>query len=163
MLRELYTHLKVIHMKLQDKLSDIDQSKLIVGSDEEFSTCKAIDICFPQATRVLRAKRLKDNALNNFRKCLPQPQVNHIIYKLYSPNGILSAETATTFTEMPQELSHTHIHIWHIYNGYLQIWRSICFSPNSNITGYHNNGLIMQYIFYQYSLIPVFQLYIRHF
>ena len=47
MLRELYTYLKVIHMKLQDKLSDIDQSKLIFCSYEEFSTSKAIDIMFP--------------------------------------------------------------------------------------------------------------------
>ena len=53
MLSELYAYLKVIHMKLQDKLSVIDQSKLSFCSDEEFSTCKAIDICFPQATRVL--------------------------------------------------------------------------------------------------------------
>ena len=80
MLRELYTctYLKVIHMKLQDKLSYIDQSKLILCSDEEFSTCKAIDICFPQTTRVLCAKHLKDNAVNQLSKCLPQPEVNRI-------------------------------------------------------------------------------------
>ena len=47
MLRELYTYLKEIHMKLQDKLSYIDQSKLILCSDEEFSTCKAIWHMFP--------------------------------------------------------------------------------------------------------------------
>ena len=71
MLSELYAYLKVIHMKLQDKLSVIDQSKLSFCSDEEFSTCQAIDICFPQATRVLCVKHLKDNAVNKLSKCRP--------------------------------------------------------------------------------------------
>ena len=98
MLRELYTYLKVMHIKLQDKLSDIDQSTLFFCSDEEFSTCKAVDICFQQATRVLCAKHLKDNSVNKLSKCFPQPEVNRIICKLFGPYGILSAETATSFT-----------------------------------------------------------------
>jgi transposase-like protein len=43
---------------------DTDQSKLIFGSDEEFAAVKALNLCFPRATRVFCAKHLKDNAID---------------------------------------------------------------------------------------------------
>jgi hypothetical protein len=49
-------------------------------------------MCFPRATRVLCAKHLKDNAIDNLRKSLPQPEVTEIVGKLFGPSGILSSE-----------------------------------------------------------------------
>ena len=43
---------------LQAKLADIDQTNFIFGSDEEFATVKAVNLSFPNATRVLCAKQI---------------------------------------------------------------------------------------------------------
>ena len=86
---------------------DTDQSKLIFGSDEEFAAVKALNPCFPRATRVLCVKHLKDNAIDNLRISLPQPEVNEIVSKLFGPSGILSSEDQVTFDELRDELTDT--------------------------------------------------------
>ena len=93
---------------LQSKLVDTDQSKLIFGSDEEFAAVKALNLCFPRATRVLCAKHLKDNAIDNLRKSLPKPEVTEIVSKLFGPSGILSSEDQVTFDELRDELTETY-------------------------------------------------------
>lgn len=93
---------------LQSKLVDTDQSKLIFGSDEEFAAVKTLNLCFPRATRVLCAKHLKDNAIDNLRKSLPQPEITEIVSKLFGPSGILSPEDQVTFDELRDELTDTY-------------------------------------------------------
>jgi hypothetical protein len=87
---------------------DTDQSKLIFGSDEEFAAVKALNLCFPRATRVLCAKHLKNNTIDNLRKSLPQPEVTEIVSKLFGPSGILSSEDQVTFDELRDELTDTY-------------------------------------------------------
>ena len=43
---------------LQAKLADIEKTNLIFGSDEEFAAVKAVNLSFPNATRVLCAKQI---------------------------------------------------------------------------------------------------------
>ena len=38
--------------------ADIDQTNIIFGSDEEFAAVKAVNLSFPNATRVLYAKQI---------------------------------------------------------------------------------------------------------
>jgi hypothetical protein len=93
---------------LQAKLADIDQTNLIFGSDEEFAAVKAVHLSFPNATRVLCAKHLKDNAIVNLGKSLPQPEVTKIITKLFGESGILASEDQVTFDEIRDELTHSY-------------------------------------------------------
>jgi hypothetical protein len=93
---------------LQSKLMDTDQSKLIFGSDEEFAAVKALNLCFPRATYYLCAKHWKDNAIDNLRKSLPQPEVTELVSKLFGPSGILSSEDQVTFDELRDELTDTY-------------------------------------------------------
>jgi len=62
---------------LQAKLADIDQTNLIFGSDEEFAAVKAVNLSFPNATRVLCAKHLKDNDIVNLGKS-PRLSVSYL-------------------------------------------------------------------------------------
>jgi hypothetical protein len=52
-------------------------------------------------------KHLKDNAIDNLRKSLPQPEVIEIVSKLFGPSGILSSEDQVTFDELRDELTDT--------------------------------------------------------
>ena len=81
---------------LQAKLANIDQTNLIFGSDEEFAAVKAVNLSFPNATRVLCAKSL------------PQPEVTKIITKLFGESGILASEDQVTFNEIRDELTHSY-------------------------------------------------------
>ena len=65
-------------------------------------------VFFPRATCVLCAKHLKDNAIDNLRKSLPQPVVTDIVSKLFGPSGILSLEDQVTFDELRDELTDTY-------------------------------------------------------
>ena len=102
----LWVHKFTSH--LQAKLADIDQTNLIFGSDEEFAAVKAVHLSFPNATRVLCAKHLKDNAIVNLGKSLPQPEVTKIITKLFGESGILTSEDQVTFDEIRDELTHSY-------------------------------------------------------
>ena len=102
----LWVHKFTSH--LQAKLADIDQTNLIFGSDEEFAAVKAVHLSFPNATRVLCAKHLKDNAIVNLGKSLPQPEVTKIITKLFGESGILASEDQVTFNEIRDELTHSY-------------------------------------------------------
>jgi len=93
---------------LQAKLVDTDQTNLIFGSDEEFAAVKAMNLSFPNATRVLCAKHLKDNAVVNLSKSLPEPEVTKLVNQLFGPSGILSSEDQITFDEIRQELTDAH-------------------------------------------------------
>ena len=89
-------------------MADIDQTNLIFGSDEEFAAVKAVNLSFPNGTRVLCAKHLKDNAIVNLGKSLPQPEVTKIITKLFGESGILASEDQVTFDEIRDELTHSY-------------------------------------------------------
>jgi hypothetical protein len=64
---------------------------------------KAVHLSFPNATRVLCAKHLKDNAIVNLGKSLPQPEVTKIITKLFGESGILASEDQVTFDVFPSQ------------------------------------------------------------
>jgi hypothetical protein len=55
---------------LQAKLADIDQTNLIFGSDEEFAAVKAVNLSFPNATRVLCAKQINKTKNKKLKKKL---------------------------------------------------------------------------------------------
>ena len=76
---------------IQAKLADIDQTNLIFGSKEEFAAVKAVNVSFPNATCVLCAKHLNDNAIVNRGKSLFQPEVTNIISKLFGESDILAS------------------------------------------------------------------------
>ena len=62
-----------------------------------FAVVKGVNLSFPNATRVLCVKQLKDNAIVNLGKSLPQPEVTKIISKLSGESGILASEDQVTF------------------------------------------------------------------
>ena len=51
---------------------------------------------------------LKDNAIVNLGKSLPQPEVTKIITKLFGESGILASEDQVTFDEIRDELTHSY-------------------------------------------------------
>jgi hypothetical protein len=73
-----------------------------------FPSVRLFNLCFPRATRGLCAKHLKDNAIDNLRKSLPQPEVTEIVSQLFGPSGILSSEDQVTFDELRDELTETY-------------------------------------------------------
>ena len=97
-----------ITYQLQAKLADIDQTNLIFGSNEEFAAVKAVNVSFPNATCVLCAKHLKDNAIVNLDMSLFQPEVTKIISKLFGESGILASEDQVTFDKIRDELTHSY-------------------------------------------------------
>jgi hypothetical protein len=90
---------------LQAKLADTDQSNFIFGSDEESASLKTMALSFPHATRLLCTKHLKDNAADNLRKSLPQPEVTIILDRLFGADGILSSRDELTFDKIGSELT----------------------------------------------------------
>jgi hypothetical protein len=90
---------------LQAKLVDTDQSNFIFWSDEESASLKAMALSFPHATRLLCIKHLKDNAADNLRKTLPQPEVTIIVERLCGADGILSSRDELTFDKIGSELT----------------------------------------------------------
>ena len=89
---------------------------------------KALNLCFP---RVLCAKHVKDNAIDNLRKSLPQPEVTEIVSKLFGSSGILSSEDQVTFDELRDELTDTYSFL---------IWSSTCSGPVCDIPGFLDFG-----------------------
>ena len=90
---------------LEAKLVDTDQSNFIFGSDEESASLKAMALSFPHASRLLCTKHLKDNAADNLRKSLPQPEVTIIMERLCGADGILSSRDELTFDKIGSELT----------------------------------------------------------
>jgi hypothetical protein len=66
------------------------------------------NLSFPNTTCVLCAKHLKDNAIVNLGKSLPQPEVTKIITKLFGESGILASEDQVMFDEIRDELPHSY-------------------------------------------------------
>jgi hypothetical protein len=51
---------------------------------------------------------LKDNAIVNLGKSLPQTEVTKIISKLFGESGILASEDQVTFDKIRDELTHSY-------------------------------------------------------
>ena len=90
---------------LQAKLVDTDQSNFIFESDEESASLKAMALSVPHATRLLCTKHLKDNAADNLRKSLPQPELTTNLDRLFGADCILSSTDELTFNEIGSELT----------------------------------------------------------
>ena len=108
---------------LQAKLADIDQTNLIFGSDEEFAAVKAVHLSFPNATRVFCAKHLKDNAIVNLGKSLPQPEVTKIITKLFGESVFWLQKTRSRSTRFAMSWP-THMTYSTCLTGCFPIWSS---------------------------------------
>jgi hypothetical protein len=84
---------------------------------EEFAAVKALNLCFPRATRVLCAKHLKDNAIDNLRKSLPQPEVIEIVSKLFG---------ATIVVPKSRKPGPEHVLLQIRKESVRQVWDVVC-------------------------------------
>jgi hypothetical protein len=75
------------------------------GQMRSFAVVKGVNLSFLNAMRVLCAKHLKDNAIVNLGKSLPQPEVTKIISKLSGESGILASEDQVTFDEIRDDMT----------------------------------------------------------
>jgi hypothetical protein len=73
---------------------------VLVHTTLSLSRATSVHLSFPNATRVLCAKHLKDNAIVNLGKSLRQPEVTKIITKLFGESGILASEDQVTIDEI---------------------------------------------------------------
>ena len=85
-------------------------------------------LSFPNATRVFCVKHLKDNAIVNLDKSLPQPEVTKIISKLFGESDILVSEDQITFDEIRDELTHSY-DIHYLSNRLLPNLEQFAFKP----------------------------------
>jgi hypothetical protein len=77
-----------------------------IGSDDEGGLTKAIDNVFPNATRLLCSKHIKDNVTDNTKNKLPitKDQRSDIMSNLFGNNGIINADDTTDFDVRSENL-----------------------------------------------------------
>ena len=83
-----FSHVKA---RIQETVKNID---LRIGSDDESGLTKALDSVFPEATRLLCIKHMKDNVSEYLKNSLgsTDKQRSDIISKLFGSNGLVAAE-----------------------------------------------------------------------
>jgi hypothetical protein len=95
-----FSHVKA---RIQETVKNID---LRIGSDDESGLTKALDSVFPEATRLLRTKHMKDNMSEYLKNSLgsTDKQRSDIISKLFGSNGLAAAEDFFEFESKSENL-----------------------------------------------------------
>ena len=95
-----FSHVKA---RLDSNVQCID---IRIGSDDEGGLTKAIDNVFPNATRLLCSKHIKDNVTDHIKNKLPitKDQRSDIISTLFGDNGIINADDTTDFDVRSENL-----------------------------------------------------------
>ena len=77
-----------------------------IGSDDESGLTKALDSVFPEATRLLCTKHMKDNVSEYLKNSLSSTdkQRSDIISKLFGSNGLVAAEDCFEFESKSENL-----------------------------------------------------------
>ena len=77
-----------------------------IGSDDESGLTKALDSVFPEATRLLCTKHMKDNVSEYLKNALgsTDKQRSDIISKLFRSNGLAAAEDSFEFESNSENL-----------------------------------------------------------
>jgi hypothetical protein len=95
-----FSHVKA---RIQETVKNID---LRMGSDDESGLTKALDSVFPEATRLLCIKHMKDNVSEYLKNSIgsTDKQRSDIISKLFGSNGLVAAEDSFEFESMSGNL-----------------------------------------------------------
>ena len=95
-----FSHVKA---RLDSNVQCID---IRIGSDDEGGLTKAIDNVFPNATRLLCSKHIKDNVTDHIKNKLPitKDQRSDIMSNLFGDNGIINTEDTTDFDVRSENL-----------------------------------------------------------
>jgi hypothetical protein len=95
-----FSHVKA---RIQETVKNID---LRIGSDDESGLTKALDNVFPEATRLLCTKHMKDNVSEYLKNSLGSidKQRSDIISKLFGSNGLVAAEDSFEFESKSENL-----------------------------------------------------------
>ena len=98
---------------LASSLSDINTSKLVIGSDDEAALRKAIKFNFPSAKNMLCTRHLRENATHYLQNKvgLGQSERQSLLKSIFGTNGLTSAENFDIFedrlTSLKEEISVT--------------------------------------------------------
>ncbi|XP_062608451.1 uncharacterized protein LOC134270271 [Saccostrea cucullata] len=94
---------------LQGQLHDVDQSKIIFGTDGEKALTNAIESCFPASTHTLCTRHLKENLRHHLKNHLTNPDVQEIIDSIFNRStGLLTVESDLVYKEMENEIKEKH-------------------------------------------------------
>ena len=85
-----------VNARLDSNIQCID---IRIGSDDEGGLTKAIYNVFPNSTRLLCSKHIKDNVTDHIKNNLPitKDQRSDIMSNLFGDNGIINADDTTDF------------------------------------------------------------------
>ena len=95
-----FSHVKA---RLDSNVQCID---IRIGSDDEGGLTKAIDNVFPNATRLLCSKHIKDNVTDHIKNKLPitKDQRSDIMSNLFGDNDIINTDDTTDFDVRSENL-----------------------------------------------------------
>ena len=102
-----HTFLSHVKARLQDNINTID---LRIGSDDEKGLTKAIDSVFPEATRLLCTKHMKDNVADYLKNNIGSTDTERsdIIAKLFGQGGLATADDSVDFDEKAKDIVAAH-------------------------------------------------------